>query len=670
MHWLSSDYIMKPAVQKEVKLPDRLIHEDIIYAGPLDIEYSREFINIYRKVNSSPDLRDGTASIADYGVFSNTFLFLIRNENEGELLVYSQDGQLVRNVESIDGIFHSGSVLAVVNADARTITVLDRELKTLFTITYPPSLSVEKIVFSHELLAVLYEKSAGSSEHFSMIYRLDSGSRVGKVNSADIAPRLKKTGFIAVETRDDGLYVTALDQNSNKQSYLFKGGGFQKALIRQCGGDRYFVKALQIENDAVKSEFVMVHDFFRYRRLAAATREGSDPGDDHGNIIAVIGDYFLTDADYLLDRNLKSVYSIAPPHSVPFRLLPSGDTGTSLSAEGSVAGIDFTPLLSGLGKDARKNLLLADVKGTLFVKEIFSFLGHFVVVTPRLILIYNGDLELEKKIELPGNGHIDIVRILNESVFFTFDSSEDISIYSIDGNFSETRIAVINAPQGKIWDISDKWIIYGHDPESAPAGTGRPGRASILIAKGIGSNRMYERVLSLPLHDAPSLVKNSLILPFEDLTELIELSSGKRTVFDGNLYRGGSLPFGFTNTGYVVDLPALEAFPYRFDPERVHAPVSSIGQWIDMGEYLLNVGSGQVYEIIRSGVTTLGENSVCSVSGLRNKKVLNCLDLDTKSITVTLSLDGTYESAYSDPDLIFVHDSHSLVTIRNNTEGN
>ncbi|MEE9523223.1 MAG: hypothetical protein V3V59_00565, partial [Thermodesulfovibrionales bacterium] len=566
--------------------------------------------------------------------------------------------------DNIHNIYRSETALAAVDLNGKNVRMFDGSVSEKFKISFPPSLSVKKIVFSKELFAVLYSKKETGSESstFSIVYRLDVGNRIGRIKASDIAPRIKKSGFISVDNADDGLYLTTLDRNFNKNSYLFKSGKFNNAIIHQCGADRFFIRAQEIVDQRIKKEYIRVHDFFRYRKIHESFKSGDDIDTDTDNIIALAGNYFLTDSYRLLDSNLKEIFTFERPSDIPFRIIAAPEKTFSFKAEGAVTRIDFSPMLTAMNKTVQKKFMLADMKGTLIIKKVLKFADYFLIMTNNRIFIYDETLQLLKRIDLPRNGHINRVKILNESIFLTFYTENSISIYSIDSDLNSSPVTVINSRQGKIWDISEESIIYGQAFRSS-SNPERLGESSVLIAKGVNSDLLYHRIIIPQLNSAPSVEKSMLILPFLHLTELVELRTGKRTVIEGSISKAVNKPFGITNSGYALNLLTLDTVPFKFDPFKLGTNIVSGGEWMDLHGYLLNPESERVFEVIRSGLSTLGNNSICSSTPTGRKKIINCIDLTTMKISVSFSIDKSYEIVYSDPQIVFMKDNHSIITV-------
>jgi hypothetical protein len=667
LQWLSRDYMVKPAILHPVELEESKKTEDILYTGPLGISYSMEFIRLYEKISndiSKSSLKEGDAKIINFADFSDYFLFVTSEGDSSSLLVYHHDGRFIKRIDNIHNIYSSETAVAAVDLNGKYVRMFDGSVSETFKISFPPSLYVKKVVFSKELFAVLYSKKETGSESstFSIIYRLDVGNRIGRIKASDIAPRIRKSGFISVDNKDDGLYLTTLDRNANKNRYLFNSGKFTKAIIHQCGADRFFIKAQEIRDQVIKKEYIRVHDFFRYRKIHESLKSGDNIDTDTGNIIALAGNYFITDSYRLLDNNLKEIFAFERPSDIPFRVIVSPEKTFSFKAEGAVTWIDFSPVLTALSKTVQKKVMLADIKGTLIIKKVFKFTDYFLIMTNNRIFIYDENLQLLKRIDLPRNGHINRVKILNESILLTFYTEDSIAIYSIDPDLNKSQVTVIHSRQGKIWDISEEFIVYGQEFRSSS--DPKPLKEySILIAKGVNSDLLYNRIIIPQLNSTPSVEKSRLILPYLHLTELVELRTGKRTVIEGNISKAVDKPFGVTNSGYALNLLTLDTVPFKFDPSRLGTNIVSGGEWMDLHGYLLNPGAEKVFEVIRSGLSTLGNNSICSTTPAGRKKIINCIDLTTKKISSSFSIDKNYEIVYSDPQIVFMKDNHSIITV-------
>jgi hypothetical protein len=666
LQWLSRDYMVKPAVLHSIDVQTTKKAEDILYTGPLKIDYSMEFIRLYGKV-SRLSSGSGSTKIINFADFSDYYLFVVERGEVRSLMVYYHDGRFVKRIDNVNDIFASDAVVAAVDLNANYVRLFDSSISELFKISFPPTLSVIKVVYSKELFAVLYTKrdvGSGSST-FSIIYRLDAGNRIGRIKAADIAPRIRKPGFISISNASDGLYVTTLDRNANKNSYLFKSGTFTTAVIRQCGADRFFIKAQEIHDQVIRREYIRIHDFQRYRKIHESVKNGNSINKDNGTVIAIIGNYLLTDSYRLLDRNMKELFAFERLSDVPFRIKVSSEKTVLLKAEGAVTRIDFSPALSALGTSVSRKVILADIKGTLIVKKVFKFRDYFLIMTNNRIFIYDENLQLLKRIDLPGNGYINRVKMFPESILLTFYTEDSISIYSIDLDLNSSPVMVIKSRQGKIWDISEESIIYGQafgsssDPEQLNA-------SSMLLAKGINSELLYHRIIIPQLNSIPTVENSRLILPFLHLTELVDLRTGKRTVIDGTISKASNKPFGVTNSGFALDLLTLNAVPFKFDPDKLGTHIASGGEWIDLHGYLLNPYAERVLEVIRSGLSIIGNNSICSSTPADRGKIINCIDLTTMEISDTFSIHENYEIVYSDPQIVFMKDNHSIIAVETN----
>ncbi|GBD98640.1 hypothetical protein BMS3Abin07_00664 [bacterium BMS3Abin07] len=668
LQWFSGDYLVKPAIYHPVDIKEIRESENVIYTGPLKVSYSMDFIRLYQKLNNSGNRAAPSQNnpvITNFADFSGHYFFIIKQDKTFYLSIYNHDGHFLNRINNINNIYHSGTVLAALDSDGKYIRIFNKSLYEIFKIPFPPSLRVRKIVFSKELLAILYTKKDSRPEEpgtFSTIYRIDTGSRVGKIEALDIAPRIKKTGFISVDNRNNGLYITVLDRNSNKKSYLFKGGRFSNALIRQCGADRFFIRAQEIEGGEIKKEYLLVYNFDRYRKILESLRTGGSINSSIGKIIAYTGRYFLTDSNSLLDINLKKVFQIKNFYHIPYRLHMSSEITPVFEAEGSVSRIDLSPVLKGIHRNSHPRIILADMKGALIIRKVIKFSDYFVVLTNNQIFIYDRKLQLLRHIDLSRNGYIDKLKILNDSILLTFNTENGIYIYSINPDLEKSLTAVIRTGNVKLWDISENSIVYGQELNTND-GSENYKTAGILFAQNFTSGKIYEKILLSPFNIAPILVKNSLFLPYKSLTEKINLNTGKRTVLAGNIIKSDNSYYGLSSLGYIINLSTLEPLPFRFNHDMEDTDIASSGDWLDLHTRLLDLRKNRMFEVIRSGLTTLGRNSICSGTIMNSREIINCIDLNKMTTSATFSVSKNYEIVYSDPGIIFMKDNHSLATV-------
>jgi len=660
LQWLAGEYISKPAVFREVEKRDMVRRAGVLYSGPMRVTYSERYIELAEKVLQEAGTgKKGGSVIRDFGQFGGKFFFVTTLKGEPALIVYNRDGREIKRIYGVNRIYHSADAMALVESGNNVVTVIDRSLKEVLKIPYPPALSVKKAVFSHDLLALLYARTKpgpGLASTFSVIYRLDTGNRVGRINALDIAPRLKRKGFVSVDNTEKGLTITVLDRNSNRKNYVFRGGEFNRALIRQCGADRFFIRAQLIKDGRPRRNYMLLYDFYRYRRLMESSSR--EKGASFGSIIAVIGRYLLTDTNSIVTPGLEEVFSFSRIHPLPYRFIPSVEKTSVLAGEGAVVSADFTPLLDGMKKKRSKQLLIADIKGTLIVKRVIRFMDNIVVFTNNLIFIFDDTLQMVRRIDLPPVGYIGNIRVLGESVLMTFNREDSISIYSMGPDFEMTRLAVLNTRNGIIWDISPSFIVYGQ--EFGPMGKGQSG---ILIAKGLASDLLYRRSLDVMPSSFPALSGDRIVIPFKNFSEVVELRTGKRTVIPESVIKADDRPYGLTHSGFVINLLSLSPYPFRFDPERVGTTVTARGAWLDLHGYLLNTESGDVIELVREGRSVLGNGSLCSSTGEDGGRIVNCIDIDLLDITAVFPLDHDYDIIYSDKQRVLLKDNYALVAV-------
>ncbi|UCG78842.1 MAG: hypothetical protein JSV21_03130 [Nitrospirota bacterium] len=658
IQWLSRDYLIKPAIIHSPSENATGSVDDVIYTGPMKVDYSVPFMKLYKEL-----LRTGV-EVSDFGNFSDNYLFIVSENETRSLVAYSKDGTGVEKIRNADHMYHSDTELAVVDSSNNSISVFNTSLQKLYDIPYPQTVKVEKIIFSKELFAVHYLRPNGTGHpyKFSIIYRSDTGSRAGRIDSEDIAPRLRTTGFLVVSNEKDGLYLTVMDRNSNKRRYLFKGGSSSNARVVQCGADRFYVSAEFRSAGGILKRYVLVYDISRFRKLHESLKDDGTTDLGKDSIIAITEGYYLTDTMRLLDNNLDEVARLRAPSDLPYRIHVSPEKRIDFTAEGAIRSLDLSPSLKAVASSPDIKVILADMKGTLIIKEVIKFRDYIFVMTNNRIFIYDENMHQLKRIDLAHGGYINRVRIGNDNILLTYDSEDQISIYSIDPDLNEKQLAVINTRRGKIWDISDQFLVYGYGsrPSTEPDSIMD---SAVLIAKGIVTDKVYQRIVVPSLRTHPSVEGERLLLPFRYFTETVNIRTGKRTVLEGTLQKADDMRYGVTGTGLLIDLSDLKTLPFSLDPRIIgNSPVSR-GRWLDLNGYLIAPEEGTTYEVVRSGRTTLGEDSICSSIPAAGKILINCVNLNTTEISASISVSSDYDIVYSDPDIIFLKDNHSLIAI-------